>query len=476
MIVYLAVSFSRMAQNIWLLFASLIFYAWGEPLFVFVMMASIVFNWLIGLLVDRAEKKRRPDRARLLVLVAVVLNIGILFVNKYLGFVIDNINAISGVEFPSHIVPPLPLGISFFTFQALSYVLDVRRGAAEVEKNPFYVGLYIALFPQLVAGPIVRYADISRQMRERAITWDMFSLGCCRFVVGVGKKILIANSMGAVSDRIFDLSGAGNHVFIVPALLAWLGVIAYTLQIYYDFSGYSDMAIGLGCMFGFSFKENFNYPYISSSVTEFWRRWHISLSAWFREYVYIPLGGSRNPDANSDAGAGANNFGIVRNLFVVWLLTGIWHGANWTFIVWGMWHFLAILMERVVKFADWRFPGLFRRAYLLFVVMIGWMFFRASSMTNALAYLANLFALNDNGVWSDFSVLLLRENLVFFAAGIIFSAPVAREFGTMLEKRLIGVWEPLFCLVYPFGLLVLLGVSVIYMVKGGYSPFIYFNF
>lgn len=343
---YALVGFSRTAQDIWLLLASLFFYAWGEPLFVFVMMASIAVNWLIGLSIGREKKRLLPGRARALLVVAIVFNVGILFVYKYLGFVVDNINYLVGHELLPHITLHLPLGISFFTFQAMSYVFDVYKDEVEVERNPFYVGLYIALFPQLVAGPIVRYADIAEQMRQRKVTWDMFSSGCSRFVIGVGKKILIANSMGAVSDRVFDLSGAGNHVYIVPSMLAWLGLLAYTLQIFFDFSSYSDMAIGLGRMFGFTFKENFNYPYISSSVTEFWRRWHISLSTWFKEYVYIPLGGSRGHGVGIDPAAGKKSLRLVRNLFVVWLLTGIWHGANWTFIVWGMWHFLAILMGR----------------------------------------------------------------------------------------------------------------------------------
>lgn len=473
---YALVGFSRTAQDIWLLLASLFFYAWGEPLFVFVMMASIAVNWLIGLSIGREKKRLLPGRARALLVVAIVFNVGILFVYKYLGFVVDNINYLVGHELLPHITLHLPLGISFFTFQAMSYVFDVYKDEVEVERNPFYVGLYIALFPQLVAGPIVRYADIAEQMRQRKVTWDMFSSGCSRFVIGVGKKILIANSMGAVSDRVFDLSGAGNHVYIVPSMLAWLGLLAYTLQIFFDFSSYSDMAIGLGRMFGFTFKENFNYPYISSSVTEFWRRWHISLSTWFKEYVYIPLGGSRGHGVGIDPAAGKKSLRLVRNLFVVWLLTGIWHGANWTFIVWGMWHFLAILMERVTKINQWRVPTSLRHAYVLFVVMIGWMFFRSTSMANALAYLANLFAINNNGLWSDFAVLLLRENLLFFAAGLVFSTPAAREFGNLLAERRLGGWGPVFSLAYPLVLFALLGVSVVYLAKGSYAPFIYFNF
>ena len=471
---YVAVSFSRTLQNLWLLIVSLLFYAWGEPLFVLVMILSIILNWLFGFLVDRWRD--RAGLAKKVIWASVIFNIGILFIYKYLDFVIVNLGALVGFEVMSRFNFPLPVGISFFTFQAMSYVIDVYRKDAQMEPNPFYVGLYITLFPQLVAGPIVRYLDVAIQMRERKLNWDMFASGCCRFVIGVGKKILIANALGAVSDRVFDLSASGNHVVIVPAMLSWLGLIAYTLQIYYDFSSYSDMALGLGKMFGFTFKENFNYPYISKSVTEFWRRWHISLSTWFREYIYIPLGGSRAPGAASGTRAGTKNLYLVRNLFVVWLATGVWHGANWTFICWGMWYFVLILFERVTKFNSQRFPAWLCHAYLMFVVMIGWMFFRATSMHNAFGYLANLFGLNNNGFFSDFAWLLIRENAVFFFCGIVFSTPVARNLGEMLKNDAAGPWGRIFGTVYPFMLAALLLTSVVYLTKGSYAPFIYFNF
>ncbi len=471
---YFAVSFSRVLQNLWLLIASLVFYAWGEPLFVLVMILSILMNWFFGLLVDRWRD--RDGRAKKVIWATVIFNVGILFIYKYLDFVIANLNALFGVELLAPVNLPLPLGISFFTFQAMSYVLDVYRKDAPVERNPFYVGLYVSLFPQLVAGPIVRYLDVATQLRGRRMSWEMFSSGCCRFVIGVGKKILIANAMGAVSDRVFDLSASGSHVVIVPAMLAWVGLIAYTLQIYFDFSSYSDMALGLGKMFGFTFRENFNYPYIAKSVTEFWRRWHISLSTWFREYIYIPLGGSHAPGSASGTRSGTKIVNQVRNLFVVWLVTGIWHGANWTFICWGMWYFVLILFERVTKFSSQRLPAWFCHAYLIFVVMIGWMFFRATSVHNALGYLANLLALNNNGFYSDFAWLLLRENAVFFFCGIVFSTPVAREFGNMLANNVMGIWGRVFSTVYPFMLAALFLTSVVYLTKGSYTPFIYFNF
>ncbi len=473
--VYVLVSFSRLLQNAWLLLVSLVFYAWGEPLFVLFMILSIFANTLFGWMVDRRHKAARS--ARWVVAIAVIFNIGVLFVVKYLGFALDNINAVLGFDFFEFEGFVLPLGISFFTFQALSYVLDVYRGDAEVEKNPFYVGLYIALFPQLVAGPIVRFADIAAQLRGRVVTWDSFSAGCSRFVIGLGKKTLIANAMGAIADRVFDLSAAGSQVVFVPSMLAWVGLFAYTMQIYFDFSAYSDMAIGLGRLFGFEFKENFNYPYISTSVTEFWRRWHISLSTWFREYLYFPLGGSR-PETiyGKRIGAGRRSALIIRNLFVVWLATGVWHGADWTFIIWGMWYFVFILFERVTKFTSRDIPKVVGHTYLILVAMIGWMFFRAGNAREAMVYLSNLLGINDNGFYSPLAMAILREYWLFFVLTIVFSTPFARNLGGMLERGGLGPWRPIFCAAYPFLLLFVYGISVVYLAKGTYAPFIYFNF
>ena len=313
---YYLLSFSRMAQNIWLLLASLLFYAWGEPVYVFLMIGSILFNSIIAIIIEKVEDSKVKKG---LLITSIVGNIAVLFFFKYLGFVFGIINSGFKGLLPDLKIA-LPIGISFFTFQALSYVVDVYRGVTKAE-NPFYVGLYIAFFPQLIAGPIVQYNTIAEQIRDRKSSIDKIALGLSRFAVGVGKKIIIANSFGTIADNVFNWSLIGTDKLPVPATLAWLGSIAYSLQLYYDFSAYSDMAIGLGLCFGFKFKENFNYPYIAGSVSEFWKRWHISLTDWFREYVYIPLGGNRV--ANRDT--------MVRNLAIVWLLTGIWHGANWTF-------------------------------------------------------------------------------------------------------------------------------------------------
>ena len=348
---YYLLSFSRMAQNIWLLLASLLFYAWGEPVYVFLMIGSILFNSIIAIIIEKVEDSKVKKG---LLITSIVGNIAVLFFFKYLGFVFGIINSGFKGLLPDLKIA-LPIGISFFTFQALSYVVDVYRGVTKAE-NPFYVGLYIAFFPQLIAGPIVQYNTIAEQIRDRKSSIDKIALGLSRFAVGVGKKIIIANSFGTIADNVFNWSLIGTDKLPVPATLAWLGSIAYSLQLYYDFSAYSDMAIGLGLCFGFKFKENFNYPYIAGSVSEFWKRWHISLTDWFREYVYIPLGGNRV--ANRDT--------MVRNLAIVWLLTGIWHGANWTFIIWGMFFFVLQLLERLLDFDNRVHNTFLKHAYTSF--------------------------------------------------------------------------------------------------------------
>ena len=323
---YLPFRGHRQGQNMLLLAASLLFYAFGEPWFVFVMIASILANYGFGLWVDAA--RRKGWSRRLPIVCTVVFNMSIFFVFKYLVFVLTNLNLL-GFQFMIPVIE-LPIGISFFTFQAMSYVLDVSRGDAPVQRSPFKVGLYVSLFPQLIAGPIVRYTTIADEIDGRRETWADFSSGVSRFLVGLGKKVLLSNQLAVVADTAFG-GGAPSSV-----AFGWLGAVCYILQLYYDFSGYSDMAIGLGRMFGFHFLENFNYPYISTSISEFWRRWHISLTTWFRDYVYFPLGGSRMD----------RQWKVARNLFVVWLLTGIWHGANWTYIVWGLLNYGLLMWEK----------------------------------------------------------------------------------------------------------------------------------
>jgi alginate O-acetyltransferase complex protein AlgI len=450
---YIPLRKSRKWQNIMLLLVSLGFYAWGEPWFVLVMILSIIGNWYFGILVDRFREDK--NRGKVVIFVCIVFNISILWVFKYLNFTVDNINAIFGANFSiSEII--LPIGISFFTFQAISYVIDIYRRDGEVQKTPLNVGLYISFFPQLIAGPIVRYQTIADQIENRRESFDDFSNGVCRFIIGLGKKVLIANNMALIADTAFGMAkNTGDTELSI--LMAWLGALAYTFQIYFDFSGYSDMAIGLGRMFGFKFLENFNYPYISSSITEFWRRWHISLGSWFRDYVYIPLGGSK-----------VNNKGrLVFNLFVVWLLTGVWHGANWTFIMWGILYFVLLVFEKLTGLLRKR--SVVGHIYTLFFVVIGWVLFRAENLGDALNYLKIMFG---GGVLFDpIALQYIAEYKYFYIFAVVFSLPIAQVI--KIEKFDLGrLTGPL----YVIACMLILALSVSSIVKGSYNPFIYFNF
>ena len=432
-------------RNGLLLAASLIFYAWGEPKNVLLLLASCLANYLFGLAV--------AGRRKGFLILAVGFNLGLLFVFKYLNFAVETVNALAGAEILPQTNIALPLGISFFTFQAMSYVIDVYRGDTPVRKNLSDLALYICLFPQLVAGPIVRYNEIQQQLSTRRESLEAVCAGMCRFVGGLGKKLLLANSMGVIADAVFGQTKLWHTQYLVPSTLAWVGAAAYMVQIYLDFSAYSDMAIGLGGMFGFSFPENFNYPYMADSMNEFWRRWHMSLTRWFREYLYFPLGGSRTRNAD----------GMVRNLLIVWLCTGIWHGANWTFVFWGLWNFLFVVLERVAGIDQW--PGaIWRHGYTLLAVLIGWVLFRSDDLYCFFEYMANLFCLNGNGVFSAEAFMLLRENWLWLAASVL--ACVSPE---DRRRKLPGA-------LYPAAMLALLGVCVLYLVRGGYNPFIYFNF
>jgi alginate O-acetyltransferase complex protein AlgI len=443
---------SRPWQNVFLLLASLLFYAWGEPWFVLVMLGSILLNFLLGLGIDRFRD--RGHRAKLLVGLAVVVNMGLIFVFKYLNFIIREANAHLGLNLvQTHIV--LPIGISFFTFQALSYVIDVYRRHGKAQTNPANVALYVALFPQLIAGPIVRYETVADQIENRVESVDHVFAGIMRFIQGLAKKVLLANTLAVVADRAFDSQPAALSV-----AMAWLGVLAYTFQIYFDFSGYSDMAIGLGKMMGFHFLENFNVPYISRSITEFWRRWHISLGTWFRDYLYIPLGGNR-----------VSRPRVFLNLFVVWLLTGIWHGANWTFIVWGLYYFVFIAMEKALGVND-RSPAFpwARHAYTLIVVCLGWVLFRSPNIRHACQYLTVMAGRTPRGLIDADAVFYLRENVYFFICAAICSTPCGKWFSGLRLPYFVRVGMRILLAAF------LLLASLSYVVKSGYNPFIYFNF
>lgn len=453
----------RKLRNGFLLLASLLFYAWGEPKFVLVMIGSIIFNYAMACFISGCqEKKRGKNREKLLLVITVVVNLSVLFLYKYLDFFITNVNLL-GLNLPLRGLV-LPIGISFFTFQAMSYVIDVYRRDSAVQKNPLNVGLYISLFPQLVAGPIVRYQTIEKQIVSRRVNFDMFSDGVRRFIIGFSKKILLANSLAVVADRAFNMPDAQRSV-----LFAWIGIAAYSFQILFDFSGYSDMAIGLGKMFGFQFLENFNYPYISKSISEFWRRWHISLGSWFRDYVYIPLGGSRV----------ATQKRVVFNLFVVWFLTGVWHGASWNFILWGLLYFVLIAWEKVSgypkKFTKPAYKHLYR-VFTLLCVMGGWVLFRAVGLGSAVGYLGSMLGLSGNAPGSADAVWALREYGVIFIFAALCSTPLFAKIGAWAEKTgsrsalaLSGAGKILL-----YGTLFVWGVS--YLILGGHNPFIYFNF
>ncbi|MCR5482160.1 MAG: MBOAT family protein [Clostridia bacterium] len=461
---------SRSLQNIFLLIASLGFYAWGEPWFVLVMILSICGNFVFGLLVDRF--RGQAAKAKGIIALSLVFNLSIIFIFKYLMFTLENINTLFGTDLSVGEIA-LPIGISFFTFQAISYVIDIYRGRGQVQKNVLNVGLYISFFPQLIAGPIVRYETISDQIRNRTESFDKFSAGVCRFLVGLAKKVLLANNFAVVADKAFAVATTDY----CSSGFAWMGAIAYTLQIYYDFSGYSDMAIGLGKMFGFNFNENFNYPYISKSVSEFWRRWHISLGSWFRDYVYFPLGGSRVESKGR----------LVFNLLVVWFLTGLWHGANWTFIFWGLMYFVLISLEKVTGYdkrlkqiddepSKSRFSlTVFGHIYTMLLVIIGWVFFRADSITDALVYVSTMFGNSDVAFFDKYFIGFGRENIFYFIFGILFSAPIAKKIRALADSRF-SEHNPAVCILYAAVLIGGMIFAMAYLIKGAYNPFIYFNF
>lgn len=442
----------KKGRNLFLLIASLVFYAWGEPKYVFLMIFSILVNYIFGRLMDK--NRGRQKRMKLLLVLSVVIDLGLLSVFKYTDFVITNINAIFGSSFDLLNIA-LPIGISFYTFQAMSYTIDVYRNDVRVQKNLIDFGMYITMFPQLIAGPIVRYADVQDQLAERSVTTADFSEGVMRFVVGLGKKVLLANQMGAVWSDIYALGGD------VSALMAWTGAIAYTFQIYFDFSGYSDMAIGLGRMFGFKFPENFRYPYQSVSITDFWRRWHITLSTWFKEYLYIPLGGNRR--------------GLARqalNLLIVWSLTGFWHGAGWNFVMWGLYYFVILFIEKLflLKALD-KLPKFFRHVYALVLIIIGWVIFASDDVSVLLPYLGSMFGAN--GAIGGMDVYTLLTKAVLLIICCIASTELPKKLflsaaGAMNEKAAFTLKSVL--------MIALLALSMILLIGDSYNPFLYFRF
>ena len=447
LVYYLPLRRWRQGQNVFLLLASLGFYAWGEPWFVLVMLGSILANYGFGLWVDACKRAGRTCAPPLVTALAV--NLGILFVFKYLTFTLGILNRL-GAAF---VIPgiELPIGISFFTFQALSYVLDVHRDRGEVQRSPLKVGLYISFFPQLIAGPIVKYETVAQQIDHRKEIWADFSAGCSRFIVGLGKKVLLSNQLAVVADRAFGL-GDG-----LSASFAWLGALCYTLQIYYDFSGYSDMAIGLGRIFGFRFNENFDHPYCADSVGTFWRRWHMSLTSWFRDYLYIPLGGNRGGTART-----------IRNLLIVWFCTGFWHGASWNFILWGLYFAAWLILERyVLRGVLEKTPAILKHLYTLIVVFVGWGLFAMVDLGVCGDYLAACFG--GAPLWSGADLFRLRSYAVTLAVLVLASTALGQRLWAKLPRQAEQLATP-----------VLMGLSLVvctaYLVDGSYNPFLYFRF
>lgn len=449
----------RRYRNFVLLSISLFSYWYGETKYIIVMVMSILINYIFGLLVDKYRSNGR--KAHIIITLSVIGNLSIIGYYKYTNFIIQNINSIYNTEIP-FINIIMPIGISFFTFQGLSYVIDIYRGHGRVQKNPINVALYISLFPQLIAGPIVRYETVADQINNRQESLEKFEYGIERFIIGLSKKVLIANSMGMIADEVFS-----NQISELSIVLAWIGGLAYAAQIYFDFSGYSDMAIGLGRIFGFEFIENFNYPYISKSITEFWRRWHISLSTWFRDYVFIPLGGNRS-----------SKLKYLRNIFVVWFLTGLWHGASWNFIAWGLYFGILLTIEKFIlgKYIK-RLWNPLQHLYAMIFIIIGWVLFRSSTLSYALDYIKVMVGLRGQGIMNMQALYYLREYKIEFIIAVLFSSPiyivVKNKLGEIKLSKIRGMIK-YFLKPILFGLLFLL--CIMYLINSTFNPFIYFRF
>jgi alginate O-acetyltransferase complex protein AlgI len=456
-------------RNLFILLASLLFYFWGEGEYVLVLILYMIANYFFGVLIEKFAIQTY-DRARLYAKITLILglvfNIGFLVFFKYFNFIVVTINSAFEKISSFQLVNPeihLPIGISFFTFQAISYIVDVYRGDVLAQKNFINFSMYKTLFPQLIAGPIIRYKDISKQILNRACTYSSFSIGISRFILGLAKKVLIADILGSVVKNIFSLPA--NEMSFGAA---WLGVVCFSLQIYFDFSGYSDMAIGLAKMIGFDFLENFNYPYVSKSIREFWRRWHISLSSWFRDYLYIPLGGNR--------------MGKIRNylnLFFVFFLCGLWHGASWLFVIWGCWHGVFLVLERtfVGRFLNKINPA-FQYMYTLAVLMIGWVFFRANSLSHASLFFRNMFGFN--GLYLADSINFLNPKIIIvIILGFILSTPITKILKNRI-KQFNYICNPIYINIikgfYRLGLLLLFILCLVVLSNSAYNPFIYFRF
>ena len=440
-------------RNIWLFVVNMIFYGWGEPIYIILMLISILLNYIMGIVVGkyREEKKKNAKRA---LIINTILNVALLVFFKYFDFIIESINEISVFSDLKPLGISLPIGISFYTFQAMSYPIDVYRGETKYQKSFLKFGTYVALFPQLIAGPIVRYTDVANSLEKRHIDTARVAKGIRRFMIGLSKKVLLANNIG----QLWDVFNAMN-IDDMTIVGAWLGAVAFTFQIYFDFSGYSDMAIGLGEMLGFTFLENFNYPYISKSITEFWRRWHISLGSWFRDYVYIPLGGNR--------------CGVKRqviNILIVWSITGLWHGASWNFLLWGMYYGILLMIEKLILLKKLeKMPAVFTHIYTMFFVIGGWVIFAIEDMGRLLKYFLAMFGINGAEVVSTEVLYYLRDYSLVFVILIIASTPIGKIIYNKMNDKVKNV-------VVPVLIAVALVICTGYLVDSTYNPFLYFRF
>lgn len=452
-LIILYFSVKKSFRNYILLIYSLIFYAWGEPRYLSVMLCIILINYLAAILIDKNKNRK------IILIFDILLNLFVLIYFKYFNFIVININKVLKNPLPKlNII--MPIGISFFIFQAISYVFDVYKNEVPVQKNIYKLTLYISFFPQLIAGPIVKYHEVQKEIENRNESLNNIYLGLFRFSIGLGKKVLIANMLGEVVDKIFML----DIINTIDYKIAWIGAICYSLQLYFDFSGYSDMAIGLGKVFGFKFLENFNYPYVSKSITEFWRRWHISLGTWFKEYLYIPLGGNRKSSIRT-----------YINLFIVFLATGIWHGAKWTFVIWGLWHGIFIIIERKIKIEkyDKKFEIFIRHIYTLFIIITGWVLFRAENMSYGIKFLKIMFGISKNSK-IPYSVMYFLDRKVILALliGLIASVNIFKlnidkyyESKSFMRNILLNMYS-----------IIILILSYMSILSSTYNPFIYFRF
>lgn len=457
----------RKLKNAVLFFSSLVFYAWGEPVYVVLMLFSTVVDYTHGMLVHRFKEQGKDRQARWAVASSMIINLALLGFFKYSDFLIGTVNSVFGTAIPL-LKLALPIGISFYTFQTMSYTVDVYRGDAKVQKNIISFGAYVALFPQLIAGPIVQFQTIAEELQERKETVSDFSSGINRFMIGLGKKVLLANNIGMLWDTVAAMAPSEMTV-----AAAWLGIIAFSFQIYFDFSGYSDMAIGLGRMFGFHFWENFNYPYVSKSITEFWRRWHISLGTWFREYLYIPLGGNRNGLAKQ-----------IRNIAIVWLATGIWHGASWNFVLWGVYYGILLIMEKMflLKVLD-KLPNWVRHVYTLVIVVFGWVLFAHDSIGQGVIYAGHMLGIGGVPFINKEFVYMLYTNLPWLVVLTIGCTELPRKLVLRLQERLetgkdgnasrggrlVSLYQNVFYVA-------MFLVALAYLVDATYNPFLYFRF